>query len=129
MKPSRLNTSRRIGVCLALLAMLASCARTAPYGLASRLETAPYLRMPSLAGGKMPVLLSQTGVFSDTAKRIPSPGLIPYDLNVAFWSDGADKKRWISVPKGHIAFSPTGEWRFPSGTVFVKNFDLPERRL
>ena len=53
-----------------------------------------------------------------------NPGLIPYDLNVAFWSDGADKSRWIAVPTGQIAFSPSGEWRFPPGTVFVKNFDL-----
>lgn len=81
--------------------------------------------MPSEADGKMPPLLSQTGVYSDTAKRIASPGLIPYDLNVAFWSDGADKLRWIAVPSGKIVFSPTGEWRFPAGTVFVKNFDLP----
>jgi uncharacterized repeat protein (TIGR03806 family) len=119
-----------MGCCLALLAMLGSCARDAPpYGLADRVEASPYLRMPPRADGKIPPLLSQTGVFSDTPKRIASPGLIPYDLNVAFWSDGADKSRWISVPKGRIAFSPTGEWRFPAGTVFVKNFDLASRRL
>jgi uncharacterized repeat protein (TIGR03806 family) len=108
-----------------LLAAVSSCSRTAPYGLDSRVATKPYLQMPSEAGGKLPPLLSQTGAFSDTAKRIPSKGLIPYELNVAFWSDGADKSRWIALPKGTIAFSPTGEWRFPPGTIFVKNFDLP----
>ena len=36
-----------------------------------------------------------------------------------------DKLRWIAVPAGKITFSPTGEWHFPAGTVFVKNFDLP----
>ncbi len=80
--------------------------------------------MPARADGKIPALLSQTGVFSDTANRIANPGLIPYDLNVAFWSDGADKSRWIAVPQGQIAFAASGEWRFPPGTVFVKNFDL-----
>jgi uncharacterized repeat protein (TIGR03806 family) len=65
-------------------------------------------------------------VFSDTAKRVPSKALIPYDLIVAFWSDGAEKSRWIAVPSGKIAFSRTGEWHFPRGTVFVKNFDLPD---
>ena len=111
---------------LASMLMTASpgCSRTAPYGLTTRIETPPYLRMPDHADGKIPALLSQTGVFSDTANRIVNPGLIPYDLNVAFWSDGADKSRWIAVPRGRIAFAPTGEWRFPSGTVFVKNFDL-----
>jgi uncharacterized repeat protein (TIGR03806 family) len=124
MRRPLLNAMRRIAVCSALLATLGSCTREAPYGLASRVETSPYLRMPSRADGAIPPLLSQTGVFSDTPKRIASPGLIPYDLNEAFWSDGAAKMRWISVPKGKIAFSPTGEWRFPAGTVFVKNFDL-----
>jgi uncharacterized repeat protein (TIGR03806 family) len=80
--------------------------------------------MPARADGKIPPLLSQTGVFSDTPHRIVNPGLIPYDLNAAFWSDGAEKSRWIAVPRGQIVFSPTGEWRFPEGTVFVKNFDL-----
>jgi uncharacterized repeat protein (TIGR03806 family) len=107
-----------------LLAAVSSCSRTAPYGPDVRNATKPYLQMPSRADGKLPPLLSQTGAFSDTAKRIPSDGLIPYELNVAFWSDGADKSRWIALPKGPIAFSPTGEWRFPPGTVFVKNFDL-----
>jgi uncharacterized repeat protein (TIGR03806 family) len=107
-----------------LLIALGSCSRPVPYGLDARIATKPYLGMPSEADGPIPPLLSQTGVYSDTAKRITNPGLIPYDLNVAFWSDGADKSRWIAVPAGQIAFSPAGEWRFPAGTVFVKNFDL-----
>jgi len=109
-----------------LLIALASCSRTAPFGLTVRIATKPYLGMPSDADGQIPSLLSQTGVFSDTPKRVASPGLIPYDLNVAFWSDGAEKSRWIAVPAGQILFSPTGEWRFPAGTVFVKDFDLAD---
>jgi uncharacterized repeat protein (TIGR03806 family) len=119
-----LKAAPGIGFALMLIA-LGSCSRTAPFGIAARIATKPYLEMPSEADGKIPPLLSQTGVFSDTAKRIASPGLIPYDLNVAFWSDGADKLRWIAVPAGQIVFSPAGEWRFPAGTVFVKDFDLP----
>jgi uncharacterized repeat protein (TIGR03806 family) len=118
-----LKAQRRIGFALLLIA-LGGCTRTAPFGLAARIATKPYLGMPADADGPIPPLLSQTGVFSDTPRRIASPGLIPYDLNVAFWSDGADKSRWIAVPAGQIAFSPTGEWRFPAGTVFIKNFDL-----
>jgi uncharacterized repeat protein (TIGR03806 family) len=121
----RLGLKIAPGVGFALLLLLGSCSRTAPYGLAGRVATKPYLGMPSEADGRIPPLLSQTGVFSDTPRRIASPGLIPYDLNVAFWSDGADKSRWIAVPPGQILFSPEGEWRFPAGTVFVKNFDLP----
>ena len=124
MKRLGLKAAPGIGFALLLIA-LGGCSRNAPYGVAARIATRPYLNMPSDADGKIPPLLSQTGVFSDTPKRIASPGLIPYDLNVAFWSDGADKSRWIAVPAGQIAFSPSGEWRFPAGTVFVKSFDLP----
>src|SRR5206468_3482644 len=60
----------------------------------------------------------------------PSPALIPYELNVPFWSDGAEKRRWMALPHdGVIRFSPTGEWSFPNGTVFVKHFELAGRRV
>jgi uncharacterized repeat protein (TIGR03806 family) len=96
------------------------------YGLTARPEAKAYLNMPPLAEGKLPPLLSQTGAFADTPRMIPSNGLIPYDLIVPFWSDGAEKSRWISLPPGQkIKFTPTGEWTFPSGTVFVKTFELP----
>jgi uncharacterized repeat protein (TIGR03806 family) len=95
------------------------------YGLSARLPPPAYLRMPSRADGNLPALLSQTGAFTDARTLAPSKGLIPYDLVVAFWSDGAIKSRWVAIPNGKIKFSPTGEWRFPRGTVFVKTFELP----
>ena len=118
-----MKPAARTSLALCLLALI-GCTPPAPYGLASRIPTEPYLQMPPLADGKIPALLSQTGVFSNTARRIPNTGLIPYELIEAFWSDGADKSRWIALPGGKITFSPGGEWRFPPGTVFVKNFDL-----
>src|ERR1041385_8833532 len=42
-------------------------------------------------GPDFPKLLSQTGAFSDTRILTPSPSLIPYEVNAALWSDGADK--------------------------------------
>jgi uncharacterized repeat protein (TIGR03806 family) len=123
MSTYRLKTAAKTSLALFLLAVCSSC-QPNTYGLASRVAPKPYLQMPPRADGKIPVLLSQTGVFSDTAKRIPNKELIPYELVVAFWSDGADKSRWIALPNQKIAFSGTGEWRFPPGTVFVKNFDL-----
>jgi uncharacterized repeat protein (TIGR03806 family) len=98
---------------------------SAPYGLDSRAAPKPYLLMPHTADGKIPALLSQTGVFKDTRNLVPSDGLIPYELVLPFWSDGADKLRWISVPNEKIGFAPTGEWTFPAGTVFIKTFELP----
>ena len=94
------------------------------YGLDSRPASRPYLLMPWLGGAPLPPLLSQTGVFKDVRTMAVNDGLIPYDIIIPFWSDGAVKSRWISVPRGKITFSPAGEWVFPEGTVFVKTFEL-----
>jgi uncharacterized repeat protein (TIGR03806 family) len=96
-----------------------------PHGLGSRIAARAYLNMPQLAGGNIPLLLSQTGAFRDTRNLVPAPGLIPYDIVVPFWSDGASKLRWVAIPNGKIKNSPTGDWVFPPGTVFVKTFELP----
>jgi uncharacterized repeat protein (TIGR03806 family) len=74
----------------------------------------------------LPTLLSQTGAFRDLAKLTPVPGLIPYQVNSPLWSDGAVKLRWMALPTNTVIhFAPNGEWTFPAGTVFVKNFELP----
>ena len=74
----------------------------------------------------LPKLLSQTGAFADLEKLQPADGLIPYTVNSPLWSDGASKLRWMALPtEMKIHFAPTGEWKFPAGTVFVKNFSLP----
>jgi len=104
---------------------LAAAEISGAYGLDSRLEANAYLQMPERAGGAMPHLLSQTGAFKDTPHLVPGGALIPYDLIVPFWSDGAEKTRWVSVPDNQkIKFAPTGEWIFPRGTIFVKTFEL-----
>ncbi len=101
-----------------------------PYGLSERPETKPYLLMPESEKGSMPALLSETGAFRDVRAMMPGDSLIPYGLNVSFWSDGASKSRWIAVPKegtspgAKIEFAPAGEWKFPNGTVFVKHFEI-----
>jgi uncharacterized repeat protein (TIGR03806 family) len=95
------------------------------YGISARIAAKPYLNMPHRADGPMPRLLSQTGAFADVREFRSSRGLIPYDLIVAFWSDGAIKSRWAAIPNQKLKFSNSGEWQFPAGTVFVKHFDLP----
>jgi uncharacterized repeat protein (TIGR03806 family) len=102
-----------------VIALVAAGAATA-----GRVVPAAFLSMPARASGAMPALLSKTGAFSDTAKMRPAPGLIPYDLIVPFWSDGATKLRYLAVPRAKIGFDPTGTWHFPAGTVFVKTFEL-----
>lgn len=72
-----------------------------------------------------PTRLSQTGLFSDLATLTPQPGLLPYDVAWPFWSDGADKRRWLSLPElGTVEFRVEEPWSFPIGTVAVKHFEL-----
>ena len=86
--------------------------------------------MPPRADGAIPKRLSQTGAFKNTGELLLADGLVPYDLIVPFWSDGAEKSRFVSVPENQaIKFSPTGEWVFPRGTVFVKSFFLATNEL
>ncbi len=77
-------------------------------------------------GPPLPPFLDQTGAFSDLATLTPHPGIVPYDLNVPFWSDGAFKKRWFSIPdlNATIAFERDGNWALPPGAVWVKHFEL-----
>jgi uncharacterized repeat protein (TIGR03806 family) len=81
-----------------------------------------------------PRLLSDTGCVSTTDPKQPASGLIPYTINAPFWSDGADKDRWIGLPEGQsITIGTDGDWTFPPGTVLMKNFrvgtQLVETRL
>jgi glucose/arabinose dehydrogenase len=74
----------------------------------------------------LPPVLSATGLFSDLRDLVPAPGLEPYVINHPFWSDLAIKRRWIGLlaGTGTIGFSNAGPWSIPTGTVFVKHFDL-----
>jgi uncharacterized repeat protein (TIGR03806 family) len=115
---------------LALFPRLATGDISRPYGMTSRPPTKAYLLLPDHENAPPPPLLSQTGAFKDTRALVPAASLIPYDLNVSFWSDGATKSRWMALPcdassaDPKIGFAPTGEWTFPNGTVFVKHFEI-----
>lgn len=85
----------------------------------------------------IPQTLSATGAFSDLDSLTPHAGIVPYNVNVPFWSDGSDKQRWFSLPdlSQTIGFSREGHWSFPAGAVWIKHFELtnaaagPVRRL
>jgi uncharacterized repeat protein (TIGR03806 family) len=94
-----------------------------PYGLPLR-EPATDPRVP-LTIEQAPPLLSQMGLLASLIERKPRRGLVPYNVNVPLWSDGAAKQRWMVPGRSPIVFTPEGEWTFPAGTVFVKHFELP----
>lgn len=73
----------------------------------------------------IPTLLSDTGCTDPTDITRPYAGLLPYDINALFWSDGAIKDRHIGLPNGTtITRNADDDWEFPNGTVIVKNFRL-----
>ncbi len=84
------------------------------------------------SGAGIPLLLSQTGLFVDTAadRLVASPGLIEYEIANPLWSDAASKRRWFGLPGSQkIGFRSEGAWTFPVGTVLVKHFELPHDEL
>jgi uncharacterized repeat protein (TIGR03806 family) len=117
---------------LAASALLFSCATgknakspPVPPVLDSSPAAKAFLQMPERGGGRLPPLLSRTGVFAKTTNLIPVAALLPYAPIVPFWSDGAEKLRWVFMPAGKkIKFSTDGEWIFPKGAIFVKTFML-----
>lgn len=82
------------------------------------------------AGGNFPATLSATGLFADLTDLSPAPGLLPYAVNLPFWSDHAEKSRWFIVPDGVSKFGWAKEspWTLPPGTIWVKHFDMVMNR-
>lgn len=78
----------------------------------------------------LPVRLSETGCVDPSTPSQPGPGMLPYDLNVPFWSDGAEKDRWLWIPEGEqVQVGADGDWELPPGSVAVKHFRRDGRDL
>lgn len=70
-----------------------------------------------------PSMLSATGCVNSSNPAQAASGLIPYAVNAPFWSDGADKERWMALPDGQtVTVQNDGDWSFPSGSVLMKHF-------
>ncbi|MEM9717930.1 MAG: PKD domain-containing protein [Bacteroidota bacterium] len=84
-----------------------------------------------------PQFLSQIDAFKNLNTLEPQDGVIPYDMIEDFWSDGADKDRWLAIPNDgshntaseKIQFSENGNWIMPRGAVLIKHFELGGKRL
>ena len=73
----------------------------------------------------IPDLLSKTGCVDPADPKKPAAGVIPYDLNAPFWSDGADKSRFLAIPDGTtITIGPDGDWELPNKSVTMKHFRI-----
>jgi len=102
-------------------AVLAGGGPPQPRGPGSR----PAFNLPADGKAALPALLSHTQLFADVRNLSPNAALVPYEVNLPFWTGGASKRRWLAVPPGkRIHFAAAGAWGFPAGTVFVKHFEL-----
>ena len=75
-----------------------------------------------------PLELKDTGLFSSVSGHRVAAGVVPYQVNAPFWSDGLLKERFIALPAGKdgLPSSPAtmtgkGGWNFPDGTVILKS--------
>ena len=82
------------------------------------------------AGATLPAQLSATGcTVPGDATRLPDK-VLAYDVHVPFWSDGAAKERFVSLPPGgRITLKDDGELALPNGTVTIKNFAKNNKRV
>src|SRR5262249_6353134 len=77
-------------------------------------------------GTPLPPTLAATGAFTNLVTLAVAPGIVPYDINVPFWSDNAIKTRWFSLPNTNltVSFNGTGNWSFPTSSVWIKHFEI-----
>lgn len=81
---------------------------------------------PTFTGAPLPETLADTGALADPETLTPAAGFVAYDVNQAFWSDAAQKRRWFCVPDTNqfLGLRTNDAWSAPSGTVWMKHFDL-----
>lgn len=70
-----------------------------------------------------PAKLSETGLFTDMAKRTLAPDVMPFEVRYPVWHDGAPSNRFVYLPPGaQIDTSYMDVWSFPAGTKAWKEF-------
>ena len=74
-----------------------------------------------------PEKLSDYGLFvGNGSAQEPVPGVVPYDLNTALFSDYTSKYRFIRIPADtQIEYRTNGVFEFPVGTLIAKTFSYP----
>ena len=77
-----------------------------------------------------PRTLQETGLYSDFRALTVDPDHLAFSPQYPLWSDGATKRRWISLPPGAaIDGSDPDAWVFPVGTRFWKEFSFEGHRV
>ncbi len=78
----------------------------------------------------LPDNLRDTGFFEPGSVDTVRAGIRTFSPQYPLWSDGATKRRWVSMPPGGVIdASRAGAWAFPSGIRFWKEFSMGGRRV
>ncbi len=78
----------------------------------------------------IPSLLSMSGCVDINNPQQPAAGLIPYEVNAPFWSDGANKQRWLAIPDNStININALHDWDLPPGSVLMKHFSINNKLI
>ena len=85
---------------------------------------------PQAGAGKPPQTLRETGLYANADALEADPRHLAFSPQYPLWTDGAAKKRWISLPPGTtIDASDQDAWVFPVGTRLWKEFSFNGRRV
>jgi mono/diheme cytochrome c family protein len=69
-------------------------------------------------------------LYTDIAQKAVSPRAMPYVPGLPFWSDGAEKQRWLVMPDNtQIDTTDIDAWIWPVGTSAWKEFKLDGKRI
>jgi hypothetical protein len=113
---------KRLMTTAAATLLLAGCQTLESYRYCSDLPPAQLSAVPAR--------LSETGLYADLGADALAPGVLPYRPQFELWSDGASKRRWISLPPGtRIDTSDMDSWQFPVGTKLWKEFSRDNVRI
>lgn len=86
--------------------------------------------VPQEGAATPPQTLEDTGLYADFATLQVDPKHLAFSPQYPLWTDGATKRRWISLPRGAaIDASEPDAWRFPAGTRLWKEFSFGGQRV
>ena len=85
---------------------------------------------PRPAPARPPQTLQETGLYSDSETLEVDRAHLAFSPQYPLWTDGATKRRWISLPPGTaIDGSDPDAWSFPVGTRLWKEFSFEGQRV
>ena len=86
--------------------------------------------IPQTAPARPPQRLQDTGLYADFATLQVDPKHLQFSPQYPLWTDGAAKRRWISLPPGAaVDGSDPDAWSFPAGTRIWKEFSFAGQRV